>query len=88
MGNLEGSVIDEERSDENGVYNNYGAVVQLICHIPFKAFSLANNHLLDFSSVAESASHLQKIGISTIGVGNIDKESGSVIVIDEYNTAY
>lgn len=88
IGNLEGSVIDGDRNKENGVYNNYGAVERLICHIPFKAFSLANNHLLDFSSVAESVSRLQKIGISTIGVGNIDKASESVIVIDEDNIAY
>ena len=88
IGNLEGSIIEEDRSKENGVYNNYDAVKQLLHQIPFKAFSLANNHLLDFGSVGDSVSRLQRIGITTIGAGDITKASESVIVIDDDNMAY
>ena len=90
VGNLEGSVVNRECENKvtKGVYNDYEAVKELLQHIPFKAFSLANNHLLDFGAVNDSITRLQSLEVPSIGAGNIREASKSLVVVDDDNLAY
>lgn len=67
IGNLEGSLIKE--GGRNGVFNEYKAIENLCEKIPFKAFSIANNHLLDSSDVQTSLDNLAGLGADSVGAG-------------------
>ena len=90
VGNLEGSVANGECGYKGGkgVYNDYGAVRELLQHIPFKAFCLANNHLTDFCDVNDSITRLHRLGVPSIGAGNIEDASKAVLVVDNDHVAY
>ena len=74
FGNLEGSFVEGEGF--TGVYNNYDAVAKLCKQIRFKAFNLANNHLLDAADVKTTLINLKNLGVPAVGGGCDLKESG------------
>lgn len=89
VGNLEGSLIDVEKDAKKGVYNNFQAIKKVCSHIPFKAFCIANNHLLDSSSVSTTTRNSQIIGVPTFGAGDCINEAARSLVVKDYDgTSY
>ena len=72
LGNLEGSLIKNSAKRDNGmgVYNSLEAISVLIHQIPFRAFGIANNHLLDAADVSTTIGNIQRIGLYAVGAGN------------------
>ena len=81
LGNLEGSFVEGEGLA--GVYNNYDAIAKLCKQIHFKAFNLANNHLLDAAYVNTTLINLKKLGIPAVGGGCDLKESGQHLLFTD-----
>jgi poly-gamma-glutamate synthesis protein (capsule biosynthesis protein) len=71
LGNLEGSLIDErcKKEDVRGVYNDLAAIKELQKQIPFKAFNIANNHLLDAADVQTTLGGAKELGTRVVGAG-------------------
>lgn len=71
LGNLEGSLIDGrcKKEDVRGVYNDYNTIAELVKQIPFRAFNLANNHLLDAADVKTTLVNGERLGVSVVGAG-------------------
>ena len=67
VGNLEGSLIDANNGSGKGVYNNLEAIRDLCSRIPFKAFGIANNHLLDSAPVETTLRNAERLGVPTCG---------------------
>lgn len=81
VGNLEGSLV--EGKDSNGVYNEYNAIESLCRKIPFKAFSIANNHLLDAADVEISLDNIARLGKVSVGAGNNLSEAARQLSIKD-----
>jgi len=93
FGNLEGGIVDN--SDEiykisRGVFNDIGAVKDLINVFNFNGFALANNHIFDVADIEDTISHLNDLSIPFCGIGlNLDdtdkplkfEENGQQIII-------
>lgn len=91
IGNLEGSLTRERYDDLNprGVYNSVDALESLQEQIPFKAFSIANNHLLDTAASETTISNLQCLGFEVVGGGpNLQEAQRSLFLTDDDGTAY
>lgn len=91
IGNLEGSLIDVRGKKEvvRGVYNDYDAIAELIKLIPFKAFNLANNHLLDVADVRTTLDNVKRLGVNVVGAGcNLGDAQKSLVVTDNDGMAY
>lgn len=87
LGNLEGSFV--EGSEYAGVYNNYDAVAEICSQINFKAFNIANNHLLDAADVKTTLINLKKLGVSAVGGGfDLKESSRSLLFTDSDGTVY
>lgn len=69
FGNLEGSLITAEHKARKGVFNDVSALERLCSDINFKAFSIANNHLLDAAEVKSTQECLHKLEIPCVGGG-------------------
>ena len=85
LGNLEGSLIKngKERLTENVVFNDFDAIKKLIEDIPFKAFSIANNHILDAAAMETTLMNLESIGVQHVGAGRNLKEAAKSLKIQE-----
>lgn len=81
FGNLEGSFVEGAAHD--GVYNNYDAIIKLCERVSFKAFNLANNHLLDAADVNTTLENLKRSGIPAVGGGCNLKESGQHLLFTD-----
>ena len=95
FGNLEGSIIDKNGDElknelkNSGVFNSYEAIFELKKHIDFSLFSLANNHILDKSSIHSTRSNLEKLGVAYVGAGyNSVDAARHVDVLDENEETY
>lgn len=91
LGNLEGSLIDEKRKkeDKRGVYNDLWAIKELQKQIPFKAFIVANNHLLDAADVQTTLSGVKEIGTRAVGAGyELEDAQQSLEFIDNDGVKY
>ncbi len=90
VGNLEGSLIVRSHSKGiSGVFNDFEAITDLIKRIPFRVFSLANNHLLDAADVTVSLDNLKRIGVNSLGGGeNLEEASKPCIINDQDGTDY
>lgn len=86
FGNLEGSLICE--SVPHGVYNASEAIAALCRDIPFKAFSIANNHLFDAADIKTTRTNGERTGLQLSGGGNILQASVPALLIDEEKTAF
>lgn len=89
VGNLEGSLIDANSEYGKGVYNNLEAIRDLCSRIPFRAFGIANNHLLDSASVETTLTNAKRLDVPSCGSGNSLKEAQkSIIINDNDGTSY
>lgn len=85
-GNLEGSLIHE--SVPYGVYNASEAIAALCRDIPFKAFSIANNHLLDAADTKITRANGKKIGSQLTGGGNLLQARQPTVLTDNDDERY
>lgn len=85
LGNLEGSLVDisNDKDNRKGVYNSLDAICRLVEQIPFKAFGIANNHLLDVADVNTSRSNAESLAIPLVGAGSELIEAQSSITIHD-----
>nr|MCR5421172.1 CapA family protein [Lachnospiraceae bacterium] len=91
IGNLEGTLLESSACEKqtNGVFNNVEAIQEVLETLHFKAFVLANNHLLDAGDYAVSAQNLNHIDVQGVGAGsNIEEASQYVDVTDTDGTIY
>ena len=91
IGNLEGSLIDDQGKKEDliGVYNNFDAIATLLNQTPFKAFNVANNHLLDAADVRTTLDNAKKLGVSVVGAGlNLHDAQKPITIIDNDGISY
>lgn len=91
LGNLEGSLIDDQgkKEDLKGVYNNFDAIATLLNQTPFKAFNVANNHLLDAADVRTTLDNAKKLGVSVVGAGlNLHDAQKPITIIDNDGISY
>lgn len=91
FGNLEGSLIDgsNKKEDVGGVYNDVEAIKALLKQVPFKAFIIANNHLLDVADVKTTLDNVKYLGVHTVGAGcNLQEAQDSIAFIDNDGISY
>lgn len=91
LGNLEGSLIDErcKKEDIRVVYNNLEAIKGLQKQIPFKAFNIANNHLLDAADVQTTLGCAKELGTRVVGAGcDLKDAQQSLEIIDNDGVKY
>ena len=91
LGNLEGSLINDERKmkDLKGVYNSCEAIKHLINQVPFNLFFIANNHLLDAADVQTTLDNAERLGVHVIGAGrNLREAQDSLVITDSDGTCY
>lgn len=90
IGNLEGSLVecdDNRRTSlqkRHIVFNDKEAVRALCSTIPFAAFNIANNHILDAAPLTETLDNLKHLGIPHVGAGGNLSEANKELVIDDY----
>ncbi len=92
IGNLEGSLLDEDSILSNNplskrkVFNSLEAVSELCHTLNFKAFNIANNHLLDACNCKETIQNLRQLDIPFLGGGtNLNEAQKPLLMTDEGN---
>lgn len=91
LGNLEGSLIDGRGKKENvrGVYNDVEVIEGLCKEVPFVAFNIANNHLLDVAGVKTTLDNAKRLGIPVVGAGqNLQEAQKSIVIADSDGVSY
>ena len=91
LGNLEGSLTKGRIKKDTlfGINNDYDAIDELCKMIPFKAFSIANNHLLDAANVQTTIVHAKELGVPVVGAGsNMQEAKRPLLLSDENNSEY
>lgn len=92
IGNLEGSLIkrgDNNNSETRGVFNDCGAIKDILNQVPFKAFIIANNHLLDFAGVQTTLENANTLNVPVVGSGlNLPEAQHSLVVKDTDGIVY
>ncbi len=95
IGNLEGSLLKcngnkkkESLLKAHLVFNDYDAIKDLCERIPFVAFNIANNHILDAASVQTTINYLEALNISFVGAGRDKLEAKKPLVISECSSEY
>lgn len=85
LGNLEGSLIDVRgrKEDVRGVYNNMDAIKELCKEIPFRAFNIANNHLLDAAEVKTTLDNGERLAVSVVGAGRDIQEAQKPLLLED-----
>lgn len=86
FGNLEGSLLLD--SVPQGVYNAYEAIGVLSQNLSFKAFAIANNHLLDSAKVDTTLQNMRNIGVPVVGGGILLHARQPIIVEDSNGNKY
>lgn len=91
LGNLEGSLIDGrcKKEDVRGVYNDVEVIEGLCKEVPFVAFNIANNHLLDAAGVKTTFDNAKRLGIPVVGAGqNLQEAQKSIVITDSDGASY
>lgn len=91
IGNLEGSLVDsfEKKGALKGVYNDVRAINEIKSIIPYYAFTIANNHLLDAADVRTTIDNLRRIGGHYVGGGiSLEKASQTLSLADADGVTY
>lgn len=83
VGNLEGSLIYDKKEGVSGVYNDVKAIDELIKQIPFKAFGIANNHLLDAADVKTTIGNVERLNVGVVGGGRNLQEAGKPLLLTD-----
>ena len=86
FGNLEGSLLSD--TVPQGVYNAYEAIGALSQNLSFKAFTIANNHLLDSATVDTTLQNMRNIGVPVVGGGILSHARQPIIVEDSNGDKY
>lgn len=90
IGNLEGSLVSTSDADIENllkrrvVFNNKTAIQELIKEVPFRAFSIANNHIADVAPIEDSLKNLESLKISYVGAGKSLNEAENQLVVGNY----
>ena len=78
-----------KKEDVRGVFNEVEAIEELCKKIPFKAFSIANNHLLDAAGVKTTLDNAKRLGIPVVGAGqNLQEAQKSIVIADSDGVYY
>ena len=91
FGNLEGSLIDGrcKKEDVRGVFNGIKAIEEICRLIPFRAFGIANNHLLDAANVQTTLDNAKSIAMPVVGAGNnLQEAKKSIDITDIDGSSY
>lgn len=89
FGNLEGSLIYDKKEGIGGVYNDVKAIDELIKQIPFKAFGIANNHLLDAADVKTTIGNVERLNVGIVGGGrNLQEAEKPLLLTDVDGSTY
>lgn len=94
IGNLEGSLVDADADELTNllkkriVFNSVSAIRELLVKIPYHAFGIANNHLLDACGIKESLSNLESIGIQWFGAGHSIEEAARPLLLSDDGIEY
>ena len=94
IGNLEGSLIKDEDIKERDllsrriVFNSYNALDSLLTEISYKAFSLANNHILDAAPITTTLQNLNDFGMYYFGAGVDIEDASRELLIKDGNRNY
>ena len=94
VGNLEGSLVtsDEQlytdRIRRRIVFNDVEAVCELLKKVPFRAFGMANNHLLDACGVRNSLENLVSMNIPQFGAGRNLEEAMRPLMLKDGGREY
>ncbi len=88
LANLEGPLLKEKEitTDIHGVYNNNEAIRELKNHFDIAAFTLANNHILDSSTIKKTIQGLNDLDIPYVGAGVDSKTASEHLIIREAHT--
>lgn len=82
VGNLEGAIVNEDNNSLSGTYNHKKAIQQLIDNFQYSAFTLANNHIFDTSTIEITKSFLEESGVLFLGADSSLKEASNELVIN------
>lgn len=94
FGNLEGSLVSDRFVSDNGlldrriVFNTREAINELVHNIPFRAFGLANNHILDAAPLSVTKANLDDLGVDYVGAGESIQEASKELVLDDGGQGY
>lgn len=91
LGNLEGSLIEgrSKKEDVRGVYNDVEAIEEICRQISFRAFGIANNHLLDAANVQTTFDNVKTLAVPVVGAGsNLKEAQKSIDVTDTDGCRY
>jgi poly-gamma-glutamate synthesis protein (capsule biosynthesis protein) len=87
IGNLEGGIIDNSKGKfkkSRAVFNDKKAIEELVNQFNFTGFVLANNHILDLTSINSNLIFLENLNMPYTGVGeNLIDASKPLILEDE-----
>ena len=90
LGNLEGSLVlcNEDRRGallrQHIVFNDRDGIEQLCTSIPFVAFNIANNHILDAAPITETIANLNVLGKEYVGAGNNINEAEKELALGNF----
>lgn len=88
FGNLEGGVVDNSTGDfkqERGVFNDTKAIEELTNKFNFVGFALANNHIIDLTSIETNFNFLDSLNMPYCGVGNNISDATRPLILDVDN---
>jgi len=80
IGNFEGALVDEKF--DKGVYNYEKGFSKYLGQVPLHIACLANNHITDTGSIAQTKKKLTERGIQYLGAGNNSREAAEPLVTD------
>lgn len=83
FGNLEGAIVSDDDNSQHAVYNNSTAITDLLEQFKFKAFALANNHILDAGTLSDTESFLEQHKVEYAGAGKDFTTASQEIVMHE-----
>lgn len=86
IGNLEGAVVKKSDPKIHAVFNEEGAISDLLNNFNFEAFLLANNHILDTGNRVETMRSLSNFGVGGTGLGANINEANVPLAIQDGNT--
>lgn len=90
VGNLEGSLVwcDDNRREallkRHIVFNDRDGIEQLCSSIPFMAFNIANNHILDAAPIGETIVNLTSLGKKYVGAGHTLRDAQTVLDLGDF----
>jgi poly-gamma-glutamate synthesis protein (capsule biosynthesis protein) len=89
VGNLEGSLTKFSSTREHHVFNSLNSIEKLCSDFNFKAFSIANNHILDVNDISDTFANIQHLDLKLFGAGeNLFKAQRSIFLQEDGSRIY